>query len=113
MHPLLLRRRILAYLLAWIPIWALLVALTWASSRIPVTEAALVLAPACLIYAFVCLSPWYISRNRPLSLATVFGLAVTWTGAALAGSLVFIACAWLSASLLSQLSGLERVANQV
>ena len=109
MHPLLVRRRLVVYLLAWIPILALLVAVSWASGRLPVSDAVYVLAPPCLVYAFVCLSPWYICRTRPLSLAGVASLAATWTVAAAAGSLVLAGAAWVTASLLSSIHGMEGV----
>ena len=67
MHPILAsRRRLLLYLLAWIPILALLAFVTRAATSVTWRDAIAVLAPACLVYAFVCLSPWYICRARPL-----------------------------------------------
>lgn len=109
MHPLLVRRRLVVYLLAWIPILALLVAVSWASGRLPVSEAVYVLGPPCLVYAFVCLSPWYICKTRPLSLAGFTSLAATWTVAAAAGSLVLAGAAWVTASLLSSIHGMKGV----
>jgi two-component system, LytTR family, sensor histidine kinase AlgZ len=111
MHPLLARRRMLLYLLAWTPLAALLVVTLWASGRMTIVGAAAVIVPSCLVYAFVCLSPWYICRTQPFSMVRITGLAITWSAAALAGSLVWVACAWLTASLLSQiqsLAGLDR-----
>jgi hypothetical protein len=114
MHPLLARRRLLLlYLLAWTPILALLIAVNWASGQMPVLEAASVLAPPCLVYAFVCLSPWYICRTRPLSMAGLTGLVATWTVAATAGSLVLVAGAWVTASLLAQVHPLENVERKL
>jgi len=110
MHPLLVRRRLLLlYLLAWTPIAALLIAIDWASGRMTVWEAAAVLTPPCLLYAFICLSPWYICRTRPLGISHVPSLAATWIVAAAAAGLVLISGAWLTASLLSQFHPLERV----
>jgi len=109
MHPLMIRKRLLLYLLAWIPILALVVAIVWASGQMTAAEGASVLAPAFLVYAFICLSPWYICRTRPLGMARVAGLAVTWTTAAASASLVLIACAWLGASMISQVSSLAAV----
>ena len=76
MHPILAsRRRLLAYLLAWIPILALLIYVAWASGGVTWRDAAAVLAPACLVYAFACLSPWYICQTRPLRLSGLSYLA--------------------------------------
>ena len=109
MHPLLARRRLLLYLLAWTPVLALLLALIWASGRLSLPQAAAVLGPACLLYAFVCLSPWYICRTRPLGLAGIASLAATWTVAAAAGSFVLVAAAYLTATLVNSVRGLEEV----
>ena len=95
------------YLLAWTPVLALLVAVNWATGSMTVPQAALVLGPACLVYAFVCLSPWYICRTRPLGLANVTSLAGTWALAAGAASAVLALGAWLSASMVSSINGLE------
>jgi two-component system, LytTR family, sensor histidine kinase AlgZ len=113
MHPLLARRRLLLYLLAWTPVLALLVGITWASGPLSVVDAASILTPAGLIYAFVCLSPWYICRTRPLSVARVTSLISTWTVAAAAGSLVLVGCAWVTASLLSQVLPVEGVEQRL
>src|ERR1039458_7722240 len=103
MHPILAsRRRLLAYLLAWIPILALLVYVAWASGGIPWQDAAAVLAPACLVYAFVCLSPWYICQSRPLRVSSLFYLLPTWGTAAAAVGLVLVGSAWLAAYLLER-----------
>jgi hypothetical protein len=112
MHPLLAsRRRVLLYLLAWTPILALLVYVTSAYGAASWQDAAAALAPACALYAFVCLSPFYVCRSRPLSLARTSGLAGTFGAAALAGGLTFAGAAWLSMRALGQsvaFHGIER-----
>ena len=112
MHPLLeSSRRLALYLMAWIPLLALLVYVMWASGGMTWMDAAVVLAPSCLVYAFACLSPWYICGTLPLgpdrwqSLAMTFGMAST------AGSLVLVGGAWLTASAVAQtgrMAGLEQ-----
>ena len=64
MHPLLTSlRRLLLYVLAWAPVFVLLVMLTsWDGTPWP--AAAANLGPACIFYAFICLSPLYICRAR-------------------------------------------------
>src|ERR1035438_8738228 len=100
MHPILATRvRTLLYLAGWVPILALLDYLMWASgsaSWVPNTE---VLAPACSLFAFACLSPWPICRVRPLRLADAAMLAVTWAGAALAAGAMFSGAAWAMARM--------------
>ena len=66
MHPILASRgRFRIYLLVWSQILPLLALVTglWAAG--PWLAAIAVLAPACAVYAFICLSPWYsASRGR-------------------------------------------------
>jgi len=94
MHPILASRRLLFYLLAWLPACALLTYLTWAGGGFRLSQAAAVVAPACFVYAFVCLSPWYLCRSRPFSLAALPELAVTFSAAAAAGGLLLAGIAW-------------------
>ena len=103
MHPILAsRRRLLLYLLAWAPLAALLSLVAWASGSGSWADAAAVLAPACLLYAFVCLSPWYVCRARPLHLSKVAGLALTHAAASAAASLVLVGSALFTARALSK-----------
>jgi len=86
MHPLLAtRRRLLLYLLAWAPVIALLSKAGMVSGARALPAAA-VFTPACLVFAFVCLSPWQICRARPLTPAAAPGLLATFLAAGLAGS---------------------------
>jgi two-component system, LytTR family, sensor histidine kinase AlgZ len=103
MHPLLAARaRILLYLAGWIPILALLDYLMWASGGASWIRNTAVLGPACVLFAFACLSPWPICRVRPLRLADAAMLAVTWAGAATAASATFTGAAWALARLEGQ-----------
>jgi hypothetical protein len=58
-----------------------------------------VLAPACILFAFACLSPWPICRVRPLRLAGAAVLVGTWAAAAMAASALFTAAAWALARI--------------
>src|SRR3954451_23639307 len=103
MHPILAKpARILLYLCGWLAILALLDYLLWSSGSASWTGNAALLAPACLLFAFVCLSPWPICRVRPLNLAGVASLSATWTAAAAAGSALFTGAVWVMARLLGQ-----------
>ena len=69
MHPILATRvRILLYLAGWIPMLALLDYVLWTSGGVSWMDGAAVLAPACAVFAFACLSPWPLCRVRPLRL---------------------------------------------
>ena len=65
-------------------------------------ENAAVLAPACFVFAFACLSPWPICRVRPLQLADAAALVGTWATAAAAAGGLFAAVAWGFARLEGQ-----------
>jgi two-component system sensor histidine kinase AlgZ len=100
MHPILAsRRRLLLYLAAWVPVAILLAVASQGSGRIAWPDAGAVFSPTCLVYAFVCLSPLYLCRARPLRLANLASLAFTFLAAALAGGLFLGASAHLSAWL--------------
>ncbi len=86
MHPLLTHPRQLGlYLLAWLPLAAILThslsdGLTW-------TAAAAITVPLCLVYAFVCLAAWYPCRATPLEKSGFVKLLLTHlTAAALLGT---------------------------
>jgi two-component sensor histidine kinase len=102
MHPILAERaRFALYLAAWAPILALLAFIARApgAAWAPTAEA---LLPACLLFAFACLSPWYICRVQPLQLAEVTRLAATWAPSALFAGGLLAGSAWLAARLLRQ-----------
>jgi len=103
MHPILAKpARMLLYLAGWLPVLALLDYLLWSSGNTSWTRNATMLAPGCLVFAFVCLSPWALCRVRPLRLANVAMLAVTWTAAPVAASAIFTAAVWAMARILNQ-----------
>ncbi len=75
MHPILANRRRLAlYLLAWLPIGAILIIALTPASDWP--AAAIFFFPFTLIYAFIALSAWYICRAFPLEPASAAARAV-------------------------------------
>jgi len=103
MHPILVSgRRLALYLMAWAPLAALLVYVAWAAAGMPWRDAAMVLAPACVIFAFDCLSPYYICRARPLTAATAPSMIVTWIGAGAGGGATLAGCAWLAGWILNK-----------
>jgi two-component system, LytTR family, sensor histidine kinase AlgZ len=82
------------YTAAWMLILALLTATLWASGKVDWRIALRGLAPAGLLFAFICLTPWYLCRVRPLRLP--HRAIAPSLGAALAGSAVFAAAAGLA-----------------
>ncbi len=95
MHPILSSgKRLLLYLLAWLPILGLLEAVT--------RDSIAVLAPAGLLYAFLCLTPWYVCRARPLQISNAPSLAITHVVSALAGGGMLLGALVLSATILDK-----------
>ena len=78
----------------WVPILALLNYLMWASGSASWVQDTAVLAPACVLFAFACLSPWPICRVRPLRVANAAMLAATWAAAAISASALFTGAVW-------------------
>jgi two-component system, LytTR family, sensor histidine kinase AlgZ len=77
MHPLLARPRQLGlYLLAWIPMAALLTH-SLSGPDVSLTEAAAITFPLCLVYAFVCLAAWYPCKTTPLEHSSFTRLVLT------------------------------------
>jgi two-component system sensor histidine kinase AlgZ len=68
MHPILARGgRLALYLGLWTAVGVLLAVLLVAQTGFGWKQAALVALPLALLYAFVCLSAWYVSRGMPLA----------------------------------------------
>jgi two-component system sensor histidine kinase AlgZ len=93
MHPILSQiRRLALYLLAWIPLAALVAYLMRALAGLTWQEAVAMSLPLCFFYAFVCLSAWYPCRATPFDSSSVGRLAeVHVIGAAIAASLWVLA----------------------
>src|SRR5579864_5879295 len=66
MHPIVRSGKLGLYLLAWLPVGAALAVLFARQSRLSWLASGAVVFPLCLIYAFVCLSSWYVCQGLPL-----------------------------------------------
>jgi two-component system, LytTR family, sensor histidine kinase AlgZ len=103
MHPLLVSGWALAiYMAGWIPLAALLVYVLEASGNLGWLASAAIVVPACGVYAFVCLSPWYVVRMNPLQSSAVTRIITLNFGAAIGGSILLLAIARGTAVLLSR-----------
>jgi two-component system, LytTR family, sensor histidine kinase AlgZ len=90
MHPLLARRGHLAlYLLLWFMVGCLLATLL-AGNDLSWLVALLLALPLALVFSFVCLSAWYVSRGLPLSPTSIVPVVATGLSAAVLSS-----AAWL------------------
>ena len=83
MHPIFRSRRLGLYLLAWLPIAAVLAVLFAKQGRLSWLVSAGTALPLCLIYAFICLSAWYACRSLPLHREQLPRLLITHLGSAL------------------------------
>ncbi len=89
MHPLLARRGHLGlYLLLWLFVGGLLAALLAGQRGLPWGLAFAIALPLAVIFSFVCLSAWYVSRGLPLAATgAVSVVATALTAAVLSSSL--------------------------
>jgi len=102
MHPLLTRNRLGPYLLAWIPLAAILVVLTASGGTRSWLESCIVVLPLCVVYAFICLSAWYTAKSAPIQRTTLFRLTVEHIAAAALVSALWVALARAWVSVLSR-----------
>ena len=104
MHPLLTRNRFGLYLLAWIPLAAILIFLTTSGGTLGWLESAAIVIPLCAVYAFVCLSAWYTAKSAPIRREAALRLTLGHSAAAALVSSLWVGLALGLVSLLSKTS---------
>ena len=116
MHPILGHlRRLGLYLVAWIPLAAILLYLLASPGGMSLAQALVMILPLCLVYAFMCLSAWYSCRGVPLGNSSFQRLALTHLLAAVVISGIWVAIGKGLATLLASLDvfrGLGRSFSQ-
>ena len=106
MHPILAhRRRLAAYLAAWLPVAAVLTALLARPGAMPVAPALTLAVPLTLLYAFLGLAAWYPARGLPLGSGRALAIAATHGAGALVTSAVWLLLGAGLARVLAPLSG--------
>jgi two-component system, LytTR family, sensor histidine kinase AlgZ len=117
MHPLLTNNRFGLYLLAWIPLAAILIFLTTTGGRVSWLESAVIVIPLCFVYAFVCLSAWYTAKSAPIERETALRLTLVHSLAAALVSSLWVGLALGLVYLLSKTSSFagldQRFAPQI
>src|SRR5713226_7299865 len=102
MHPLFTRGRFGLYLVAWIPLAAILTYLIASGGRMGWLESAVVVIPLCVVYAFICLSAWYTAKSAPIERETALRLTLGHSAAAALISAMWVILAWGLVTLLSK-----------
>jgi two-component system, LytTR family, sensor histidine kinase AlgZ len=91
MHPLISGRgRLSLYLLAWAPLALLLVYLLVMTGQLGWLEAATLSVPLVLLYALICLAPWYMCRVLPLDASPALKILSNHLAAAIVAGLIWI-----------------------
>src|SRR5512132_1709544 len=91
-HPIVASRgRLNLYLLAWNPIALLIAAMLALGAGLPWLQSLALGIPLALVYAFVCLSGWYVGRQMPRSAGDLFRLLGAHTAAAALSSTLWLA----------------------
>ena len=101
MHPILSQiRRLALYLLAWVPLAAMLAYLMYATTGIGAKESVALAFPLCVIYAFICLSAYYSCRATPFDRTSISKFVVTHgVGALLASGIWILIAKFMTYSL--------------
>lgn len=93
MHPILAsRQRLALYLITWFPITGVMMLTLRRAAALPRLawwEAAVIAAPMCLLYAFMCLSAWYVCRAVPLREQGLWRIMATLATASVVSSVIW------------------------
>src|SRR5712691_12798112 len=102
MHPLLTRNRLGLYLLAWLPLAAILVFLIASGSTLSWLESWVIVIPLFVVYAFICLSAWYTAKSAPIQRESALRLIVVHSLAAAVVSYFWMGWGWVLVASLSK-----------
>lgn len=104
MHPILAQlRRLLLYLLGWIPLAGMLTYLLAVPGGLSWLEATTVAIVLCLLYAFICLAAWYPCMATPLERSGLSRFLFTHAAGALVASMVWLIAARILGRMLAGL----------
>ncbi len=94
MHPLIAKQgRLSLYLLAWLPLALLLAYLLVMMGGLVWLEAAILAFPLALLYALICLAPWYMCRALALGSTSILKILEYQSAAAAVAALIWIVAA--------------------
>jgi len=106
------RTRTLLYTATWLPIAALLTQELARGGAIVWREAALIVFPMCLVYAFICQASWYLCNAIPLREAETLRLITSHGTAAVVSASAWVAVGWVWAWVLATGSSLEGITSR-
>ena len=113
MHPILSKRAHLGlYLLSWIPIGLVLVYWPVTTGALNGWESVAVVFPPLIIYAFLCLSPWYLCQILPLGRTTGYRLVVNHVAGAAVASGIWLVTFIAHTNTLAKFTGMEGIAGR-
>jgi Histidine kinase len=108
MHPLLARRSHGAlYLVLWLIVGVLLATLFAGQANIPLSLGAAIALPLGLVFSFVCLSAWYVSRGMPLAGTGMVRIVATAITASILSSAMWLVIARGWTALIAPRFGVE------
>jgi len=94
------------YIAVWFPLAVLLTQILERNGSTPWRDAAFVLIPLCLVYAFICQASWYLCAAIPLRNTETVRLISSHGTAAVISALMWIGVGWIWAWLLESSFGL-------
>jgi two-component system sensor histidine kinase AlgZ len=93
MHPLFRSKTsFLAYLFAWIPIGTMMTEVLAIGGHLRWMESLMVVGPAIFVFLWLCLSPWYTSKNLPLKTTPPWKLIVNHVIAGMCAAAIVLGC---------------------
>ena len=102
----------LLYIAAWLPIAALLTLEVTRGSSVEWRDAALIVVPMCLLYAFICQASWYLCNALPLREREAVRLIASHGIAAAVSAAVWVGAGWVWAWLLATTSSVTGISSQ-
>jgi two-component system, LytTR family, sensor histidine kinase AlgZ len=98
------------YTAAWLPVAALLTEVLALGGAIGWRDAAIIVFPMCLVYAFICQASWYLCNAVPLRENEIGRLIASHGTAAVVSAAMWVGIGWIWAWLLTssfQMDGLS------
>src|SRR5229473_1077196 len=114
MHPILGQvRRLVLYLIARVPLGAILGYLLASLGGLSWARAFALAIPLCAVYAFICLSAWYSCRGTPIERSGFSRLALTHLAAAVVAAGIWLVIGRALALALAHASALTGLDQQI